>query len=143
MHTFGAGRTGNVRTLPKTQLLKQLRARAGRRRVQRGRRAPRRMNYPSLVDPCRVRASGQCKRGACGPLAVLTFAITNSPISTTIPSRLNEMSSASLVPIPRLSARSVLMIGEDRPIASLTVPASGIRVLNQKRQDGRRAADDC
>lgn len=27
MGTFGAGRTGNVRTLPKTQLLKQLRAR--------------------------------------------------------------------------------------------------------------------
>jgi hypothetical protein len=27
MHTFGAGQTGNVRTLPKTQLLKHLRAR--------------------------------------------------------------------------------------------------------------------
>ena len=69
------------------------------------------MNYPSVVGAFRVRAIGQCNSAACGPLAVLTFAIKNSPISTATPSRLNEMSSASLVPIQRLSARSVLMIG--------------------------------
>jgi hypothetical protein len=69
------------------------------------------MNYPSVVGACRDRAIGQCNNAACGPLTLLTFAIRNSPITTAAPSRLNEMSSASLVPIQRLSARSVRMIG--------------------------------